>query len=133
MRLKLTEDPCEWRKAAWFSALGLALLSSVLRWRGVLSSSTWMAVLAVLAVVAMCAWFCPRAFRGWYRFSRRISFGVIEILGRVVLAVFFLVCLTPLALAMRALGKDPLKIKPQKNATTYWIPSKDSTPLDRLF
>src|SRR5580692_8396847 len=108
MRLKLTEDPGEWRKAAWFSAFGLALLSSLLRWRGVLPLFAWMAVLAALTGAAVCVWFWPRAFRGWYRFSRRISFGVIEILGRAVLAVFFLVCLTPLALAMRAFGKDPL-------------------------
>lgn len=133
MRLKLTEDPREWRKAAWFGALGLALLSSVLRWRGVMPSSTWIAVVTALAGAAVCACFWPRAFRGCYRFSRRVSFGVMEILGRAVLAAFFLVCLTPLALAMRALGKDPLKVKPQKTAKTYWVPSKDSTPLDRLF
>jgi hypothetical protein len=133
MRLKLTEDPREWRKAAWSSAFGLAVLSTVLRWRRALPFSVWLALLAVLVGAAVWAWFWPRAFRGWYRVSKTIIFGIIELLGLALLAVFFLVCLTPLALVMRAVGKDPLKIKRQKNATTYWVTSKDATSLDRLF
>ena len=133
MRLKLTEDPKEWRKAAWLGALGFALLSSMLRWRGVLPQTGWLAVLLALAGVAVSAWFWPRAFRGWHHVSRRLSFYIIEAVGRAVLGIFFFFLLTPLALALRVFGKDPLRLKPSKTTTTYWLPSKDSSPLDRLF
>ena len=45
MKLKLKEDPKEWRKAAWMSALGLAVFSSLLRWRHKIPRRWWVSVL----------------------------------------------------------------------------------------
>ena len=132
MRLKLTEDPKEWRKAVWFSALGLALLSSLLRWRRVLPQPAWLGALAALALVALSAWIWPRAFRGWHHFSKRLSFYLIEFVGRVVLGAFFLIFFTPMGL-LRLFGQDPLRLKRSKTVPTYWTAAKESTPLDRLF
>jgi len=53
--------------------------------------------------------------------------------GRVVLAVIYLLILTPAGLALRLAGKDPLQLRRPPHAPTYWRPAKDSSPLDRLF
>jgi hypothetical protein len=133
MRLRLKEEPKEWRKAAWLAAGGLAVLSTVLRWRRILPTRAWLAALGVLAVVMACAWLRPAWFRGYYRFSMRLGFGLTQVLGRIVLAALFVVVVTPLGWLVRLLGKDPLQIKPPRDARTFWQPAKPSTPLERLF
>ena len=133
MKLKLKEDPKEWRKAALFSTLGLAILSSLLRWRRVLPAKGWIIVLVVLACVALSAWLQPRWFRGWYRFSSRLGFYISRFIGCVLLGILFFLILTPLGLLLRLLGKDLLRLKRLQNAATYWSPTKPSGPLDRLF
>ena len=133
MKLNFKEDPKEWRKSALLTALGLAILSSVLRWRKHLPADVLCAVLALLAVVAICAVLQPRWFRGWYRLSLRLGFYSSQFIGRCVLAIFFVFILTPLGWVLRLMDKDPLQIKRPPNAATYWHQAKDCNPLDRLF
>ena len=133
MKLLFKEDPKEWRKQALLTALGLAILSSVLRWRQVLSTHVWLAVLSVLAVIALCAFLKPSWFRGYYRFSMRVGFALSQFLGRVVLLIFFFIIITPMGWVMRLIGKDPLQLKRPRDAKTYWHTAKDCGPLDRLF
>jgi len=133
MRLKLKEDPKEWRKTTLLTALALAVISTVLRWRRVLPVPGWAAVLGVLACVALCAVLQPRWFRGYYRGSGRIGFYMAQALGVVLLAVLFLVFLTPIAFVMRLAGKDPLQIKPRRDSASYWHPTEASSSLERLF
>jgi hypothetical protein len=132
MRLKLKEDPREWRKSACLSALGLAMMSSLLRWRRHLRAEWWLAALIVLALIALCAWIRPRWFRGYYRFSSRVGFAIVEVGGRAVLALFFLIVIIPLGLLLRIAGKDPLRLK-RPSSATRWVQSKESSPLERMF
>jgi hypothetical protein len=133
MKLNFKEDPKEWRKSALLTALGLAILSSVLRWRWHLPVNSWCAMLALPGLVAICAVLQPRWFRGWYRLSLRLGFYSSQFIGRCVLAVFFIFILTPLGFVLRLTGKDPLRLKRPHNAATYWHQAKDCNPLDRLF
>jgi multisubunit Na+/H+ antiporter MnhG subunit len=133
MKLNLKDEPKEWRKSALLASLGLALMSSVLRWRHVLSNKTWLAVLAALAAVALVALLQPRCFRGYHRLSMRLGFVISQSLGRVALVLLFIFVLTPMGWVLRLAGKDPLRLKPQRDAKTYWQPARDFTPLDRLF
>lgn len=133
MKLIFKEDPKEWRKSALLTALGLAILSSVLRWRKHLSADVLCAVFALLAVVAICTVLQPRWFRGWYRLSLRLGFYSSQFIGRCVLALFFIFIITPLGFVLRLAGKDPLQLKRPRDATTCWHPSKECSPLERLF
>jgi hypothetical protein len=133
MKLIFKEDPKAWRKSTLLTALGLAILSSFLRWRRHLAVNSWYVLLAVLGVVAICAVLQPRWFRSWYRLSLRMGFYSSQFIGRCVLAVFFVFIITPLGFLLRLAGKDALQLKRPRNATTYWHQSKDYGPLDRLF
>ena len=133
MKLNYREDPKEWRKAVLLPALALAIISSLLRWRKHLPADYWLALLALLALVAICSVLQPRWFRGWYRLSLRLGFYSSQFVGRCVLLVFFIFILTPLGWVLRLMGKDPLQLKKPKAATTYWQPSKASSSLDQLF
>jgi len=133
MKLNLKDEPREWRKSVWLAALGLALMGSLLRWRHVLHNRGWLTALAVLAAVAVAAWWQPRWFRGYHRFSQRAGFALSQILGRIALVGFFLLIVTPLGFVLRLAGQDPLRLKRPHQATTYWQSAKAPGPLDRLF
>ncbi len=133
MKLKLKEEPKEWRKAAWLSALGLALFSSLLRWRRVLPAAAWGLVLGLLAGLAAAAALRPRWFRAYYRLSAKLGFGLSRMAGRAALALFFFIILTPLGLVLRALGKDPLRLRRPDGAQSYWSEVRRESPLDRMF
>jgi hypothetical protein len=133
MKVKLKEDPKEWRKTTLLTALGLVLLGTVLRWRGILANRSWSLLLAVMALVGISAWLRPRWYRGFYRVSTRIGFHLSQAIARVILAMIFILLLAPLSLILRLTGNDPLQLKPRKNSPTYWHPAKESGPMDRLF
>jgi Saxitoxin biosynthesis operon protein SxtJ len=44
-----------------------------------------------------------------------------RIVNPVVMAVLFYVTVTPIALLMRMLGKDPLRLRRDPDAASYWI------------
>jgi hypothetical protein len=133
MKLRFKEDPREWRKQVLLTALGVAIASSIFRWRKVLSPHVWLAALAFAAVLTVAALLKPEWFRSYYRLSMRIGFFFSKVFGFVALAVFFAFILTPVGLIMRLAGKDTLQLKRQNSVTTFWHPSKDCSPLDRLF
>jgi hypothetical protein len=133
VKLRFKEDPKEWRKHAWLAALGVAVVCSVLRWRHVVSNQTWLIVLAAAAVVFLSAWAFLRLFRPYYRASTWLGFYLSMAGGRVALAIFFVLFLTPLGLMLRLMGKDLLRMKRRPNATSYWNLRSGKRSMDRLF
>jgi hypothetical protein len=133
MRLRFKEDPREWRKAALLSLIGPAVITGLLRHRGVISTAALAAALAVLALAALCAWGRPRWCRGYYRFTTRLGFYIIQGLGRVVLAALFFMVLTPFGWILRLLGKDLLQLKPPPDQPTYWQTARPDGSLDNLY
>ena len=133
MKLKIKEDPKEWRKAACFSMLGLGLLTGLLCWREVLPVEAAIAILAVLAAVALTASVRPHWFRGYYRAMSHVGFRVSQFIGYVVLTLVFLLLITPMGFVLRLLGKDPLRLKAPPHADSHWRTAKETSPLDRMF
>jgi hypothetical protein len=133
MKLKFKEEPKEWRKSALMSALGVAGIITILRWRRILPANAWLAILIALILIAGCAWLKPRWFRGYYRFSVRLGFYISQFIGRIVLFIVFILILTPMGWILRLAGKDALQFKRPVNVQTYWHPVKESRPLDRPF
>ena len=133
MKLRFKEDPKEWRKQALLTAFGLALVSTLLRWRKELTPHLWLAVLTFAAAFAAVAILKPAWFRGYYRLAMRFGYFFSKIFGWVALVSFFFLVLTPVGLILRLAGKDPLQLKRPLKATTYWQPAREPNPLDRLF
>lgn len=133
MKLNLKDEPKEWRKSALLAAIGLVVISSLFRWRHVLSNRIWLVGLGILALVAILAWWQPHWFRGFHRLSMRLGFVVSQAVGRVVLMLIFIFVLTPLGLILRLVGKDSLQLKRPVNTDTFWQTARNPGPLDRLF
>lgn len=133
MRLRLKEEPKEWIKFTAAMALLLSVLAVVLWKRQALSQTALTAVLIVDGLALLVCVVRPRWYRSFYRGGMTISFHVGQLLGKILLALFFLVVLTPMALALRLFGKDLLRVKRNSQATSYWQSSKMTTRFDRQF
>ena len=77
-----------------------------------------LAVAGAFLVVALVRahWLAPLN-RAWTRFGLLLQ----RIVNPLVMAVIYFAVVTPTGLAMRALGKDPLRLRYDPNAESYWI------------
>lgn len=133
MKLRLKEDPREWRKFAW-STCGVALaIVAILSWRKTLPPGA-LAVAGGLALgVSLVALVRPTWFRSPYRAGMKASNFLGRIMGRLTLWILFLLLVVPLGVLMRCLGSDPLGLRRNQNASSYWRVKTHCSDLDRAF
>ena len=85
-------------------------------------------LLVIAALFLLLAYAAPRLLRplnfGWMRLGHLLFLVV----SPVVLAILFFGTIMPVALLMRALGKDPLRLRRDRAASTYWIARPPSPP-----
>lgn len=133
MQLKLKEDPREWSKFAAILMLFLAAMAALLWRRRAISNPQFAWTIAVAIAGAANAVAFPRLWRPIYRGVMTVSFYWGQFMGRVLLSLFFLLLLTPIALLIRLLGKDLLRLKRNPAVQTYWQPAKPNDDFDRQF
>lgn len=115
---KLT--PGSARQFGLVMAVFFAVLCTIALWRG---AWTWAAVWAgFLAVFGLAALVMPRTLdplnRLWFRFGLLLH----AIVNPLVMGLMFFVVMTPIGLLMRALGKRPIPLRPDRAAASYWLP-----------
>lgn len=92
----------------------------------------WSLALAVLFLVLAFAW--PRVLTPLNRLWLRFGLLLHAVVSPVVLGLVFFTTITPIGLLLRLLGKDPLRLRLDREASTYWIdrrppgPSPESMP-----
>lgn len=77
--------------------------------------------LAVAAVFALIAFLAPALLGPLNRLWTRFGLLLHRIVSPLVLGIMFFLVVTPIALLMRALGKDPLRLRFEAGARSYWI------------
>ena len=73
------------------------------------------AVFAVLALIA------PAVLAPLNRLWTKFGLLLHKIVSPVVLGIMFYLVITPMGAVMRLLGKDPLRLRKDRDAATYWI------------
>jgi hypothetical protein len=95
-----------------------ALVGGVGWWNGDAGANAAFTVAVLLAGGALVA---PRALRplniAWARLGALLN----RVVSPVVLAVIFFGVLTPYSVVMRVMGRDALRRRADRSATTYWI------------
>jgi hypothetical protein len=76
---------------------------------------------AVGAVFLICAFVLPKALAPLNRLWLRFGLLLHRIVSPIALGIMFFLVITPTGLLMRALGKDPLRLKFDRNLASYWI------------
>jgi predicted membrane metal-binding protein len=108
--------------AAFF---GLVALFPLLH--GPLSSIRWWAVVVAAFFLALALlWTAPLRplNRAWLKLGLLLS----KIVSPIVMTVLFYATVTPFGVLMRWAGKDPLRLRRDTTAASYWIPREPPGP-----
>jgi hypothetical protein len=115
---QLKTGPRELRNFGWlvggvFTTLGIvALLRHKPHYPYYLVPGVTLALLGTLL---------PRALRVLYLAWMSVAFTMGFVMAHVILALFFLLVITPIGLLARICGKDFLSLKLDRTAPTYWL------------
>ena len=90
-------------------------------------------VLAVSLVVAAAGSWRPAWIRPVYITWMAAVMPIGVVVSYVVLAIVWYLVITPVGLTMRLCGRDPMRRRFDPQATTYWIPRPESSPIHRYF
>jgi len=96
-----------------------ALVAVLPALRGPISSIRWWAAALAAAFLAL-ALLWSEGLRPLNRLWLKLGLLLSKIISPIVLALLFCAIVTPVGLLMRALGKDPLRLRRQ-GAASYWI------------
>jgi hypothetical protein len=102
----------------------LAALAAISLWRG-LQRGAWELGLAIAFLLA--AWIAPGLLSPLNRAWAWIGRGLNSLISPLLVVVLFYGVVTPVGLAMRAFGKDPLRLRRDANASSYWIDSREGS------
>ena len=78
----------------------------------------WLAAAAALLALAF-AW--PAALAPLNRLWLRLGLVLYKVMNPLVMGLVFFTTVVPIGLALRAFGKDPLRLRREPAATSYWI------------
>jgi Saxitoxin biosynthesis operon protein SxtJ len=84
--------------------------------------------LGVAAVFALIALLKPSLLTPLNRLWIKLGVLLGKVVSPIALGVLFYGILTPLGLVIRLSGKDPLRLKLDRNAESYWIVRKPPGP-----
>lgn len=95
-----------------------AVIAGFRIWHGYAHSIWWLGLAALFALLALF-WTAPLAplNRLWARVGELLH----AIVNPVLMGLIFLIAVVPTGLAMRIIGKDPLRLRRAPSAATYWI------------
>ena len=104
-------------------ALGLLML---LNWWHDGRGWPWLGGVAVLFFAA--GYICPAVLKPlnwlWFKFGLLLH----SIVNHIVMALLFYAAVWPTGLIMRALGKDPLRLRREPERSSYWIARQPPGP-----
>ena len=100
-----------------FAAL-FAFIAASRWWRGEPFVEWLLAAAAAFAIAALFApWILAPLNRAWVK----LGLLMFDVVNPIVLGILFYLVFLPVGLVMRVLGKDPLHLRLDPAADTYWI------------
>ncbi len=110
------------------------VVGALLLWR---HRDFWPAFGALGALLALGALVAPAALRPVERVWMKLALALGWVMTRVVLGVIFVLVFTPAGLARRLLRRDPMELRFDRSAASYWHrrPPADTSPerMEKMF
>ena len=91
------------------------------------------AVWVVAVSVGVLGLVRPRCIRLIWLGLSYATFPIGWVVSHLVLAAVFYLLFTPIGVIMRLLGRDPLRRRADRSATSYWLRRKPPDDTDRYF
>lgn len=90
-------------------------------------SPRWWAV-GVTSVFTLLALVKPALLTGLNRLWMKLGILLGKVVSPIALGILFYGVITPIGAVMRLVGKDPLRLKIDPDANSYWIPREPPGP-----
>ena len=87
-------------------------------WEGRRSALWWLVAALIFCVVAV---FAAPLLGPLNRAWRWLSLKLFKIVNPIIMGVVFFAVLTPIALIMRGVGRDPLRLRFEPEKPSYWL------------
>ena len=87
----------------------------------------WWSV-GVAAAFALIALVKPALLAGLNRLWMKLGILLGKVVSPIALGILFYIVITPIGLMIRLTGKDPLRLKFDPDAESYWIPREPPGP-----
>lgn len=118
----------ELRKFGITMAVALGIFGSLFLWR---DKPAWPYLYAAAGMFLFLGVIAPRLLApvewAWMKMAHYLGL----VMTRVILTITFYLVVTPLAVAMKLFGRDPMNRKFDPDATTYWVPVDPDGPTSR--
>jgi hypothetical protein len=85
----------------------------------------WLGAGLLLALLGLCA---PALLAPLNRLWLKLGLVLYKVINPVVMALIFVTTIVPTGILMRLCGKDPLRLKREPGAASYWIPRDPPGP-----
>ncbi len=118
----------ELRRFGYTMAVALALLAALLLWR---QRPAWPFVAGGAALFAVLALVAPQSLRAVERAWMMVAGWLSVVMTYVVLTLAFFLVVTPLGLIRRVFRHDPLHLKLDRDASSYWVAVEPDGPGSR--
>jgi hypothetical protein len=111
-------DVKELRKFAvtLFLVLGILGVAFVLR-----KSDIGFVLCGIASSILVMPWVWPTFLKIVYKYWMKLALGLGFISSHVILAIIYYLVFTPIGFIMRVLAKNPLALRLDKKASSYWI------------
>ncbi|MBP7049399.1 MAG: hypothetical protein KBE65_00125 [Phycisphaerae bacterium] len=122
------------RQLRVFGVSGLAasiLAALILHFAWGLAAIWMLAVVAAGAAIFACSLLSPAATRVLYVGLTLVAMPIGLVVSFILLAAFYFLLLTPLAMIFRLIGRDSLCRKYEPDIESYWVEHKPSENMER--
>jgi hypothetical protein len=99
-------------------AVVLALLGALKLYRGSESGIYW---IVAAAAFLLCAYLWTAPLRPLNFVWHRLGLILFAVISPIVMGIVFYTTVAPIGLVMRLVGKDPLRLRFDRAARSYWI------------
>ncbi len=107
------------RQFGWISLVGFGIFAAIawFRFDSQPVATTFAAVAVLAPIIGMI---CPKLLKPLYVGLSLVTFPIGLVVSNLVLLLIFLLVFTPVALIFRLFGRDELRLRLDRTATTYW-------------
>ncbi len=118
MMIKSNREDKELRTFAFTLSCALGFLGGFVLWR---KDETGFLLWGIGFVILLVGLIRPTLLKAIQKGWMKLAFLMGFFMTHLVLALMYYLVFTPVGLVMRALGKDPLRLKHDRNAKSYWL------------
>lgn len=109
-----------------------AMVFSVMFWEAELFSGCLVASTLGMAI-ALVGWINPLRLKKIFVMLMIVTFPIGVLVGFVLMATVYYLCIMPIGVLLRTFGKDPLVKVLDRHAESYWIERGEPSPVAQYF